>query len=156
MDLSKLSLPFDTTTSQHSDLLWPKTPDLSQSALSRSPSLRFSFSYDNMILKDGGGIDSETKLSSVQRSIDLRGLAATTFAEEGGILLQPDFEFDEDGNLIELGEAHRETAKGKMSRHVSEAPLLDEAANIWLNDAAFDYQVRSVRFRDEHFLTFST
>ncbi|KAE8168092.1 hypothetical protein BDV40DRAFT_295208 [Aspergillus tamarii] len=141
MDLSKLSLPFDTTTSQHSDLLWPKTPDLSQSALSRSPSLRFSFSYDNMILKDGGGIDSETKLSSVQRSIDLRGLAATTFAEEGGILLQPDFEFDEDGNLIELGEAHRETAKGKMSRHVSEAPLLDEAANIWLNDAAFDYQL---------------
>ncbi|KAE8422429.1 hypothetical protein BDV36DRAFT_291258 [Aspergillus pseudocaelatus] len=141
MDLSKLSLPFDTTASQQSDLLWPKTPDLSQSALSRSPSLRFSFSYDDMILKDGGGIDSETNVpSSVQRSIDLGGLAATTFAEEGGILLQPDFEFDEDGNLIELGEAYRETAKRETSRHVSEAPLLDEAMNIGLNDVAFDYQ----------------
>ncbi|PIG83762.1 Rad21/Rec8 N terminal domain protein [Aspergillus arachidicola] len=141
MDLSRLCLPFDTAASQHSDLLWPNTPDLSQSALSRSPSPRFSFSFDDMILKDGGGIDSETNVpSSVQRSIDLRGLAATTFAEEGGILLQPDFEFDEDGNLIELGEAHYQTAKGRTSRRASEAPPLREAANIGLNDPTFDYQ----------------
>ncbi|KAE8401965.1 hypothetical protein BDV37DRAFT_168209 [Aspergillus pseudonomiae] len=141
MDLSKLSLPFDSATSQHSGLLWPKTPDLSQSDLSRSPSLRFSFSYDDMIGRNAGGIDSETNVpSSAQRSINLGGLTATTFAEEGGILLQPDFEFDEDGNLIELGEAHCQIAKGKPSRHVSGAPLLGEEANDGLNDSTFEYQ----------------
>ncbi|KNG88292.1 Rad21/Rec8 N terminal domain protein [Aspergillus nomiae NRRL 13137] len=86
MDLSKLSLPFDPATSQHSGLLWPKTPDLSQSDLSRSPSLRFSFSYDDMIGRNAGGSDSDTNVpSSAQRSINLGGLTATTFAEEGGI-----------------------------------------------------------------------
>ncbi|OGM39725.1 Rad21/Rec8 N terminal domain protein [Aspergillus bombycis] len=141
MDLSKLSVPFDPATSQHSDLVWPKTPDLSQSALSQSPSLRFSFSYDDIIGKNTGGIDAETNVpSSAQRSINLGGLAATTFAEEGGILLQPDFEFDEDGNLIELGEVHRQIAKGRASRRISEAPLLGEEANIGLNDSTFEYQ----------------
>ncbi|KAE8350435.1 Rec8 like protein-domain-containing protein [Aspergillus coremiiformis] len=144
IDFSRLSLPLETVTSQQTDLLWPRTPDLSQSALSQSPSLRLNISYNDMLMRDAGGIDSETNVpSSVPRSIDLVRLAPTTFDEEAGILLQPDFEFDEDGNLIELGGAHRQTAKNqaRMSGHVSETPDPDGAKNNELNDPTFDYQV---------------
>ncbi|KAE8378431.1 Rec8 like protein-domain-containing protein [Aspergillus bertholletiae] len=150
MDFSKLSLPCDIAISQDSDFVRPNTPDLSQSALSQSPGLRFSFSYNDIIIKDADGNGPETNVSSsVQRNINLGDLAATTFAEEGGILLQPDFEFDEDGNLIELGEMHRQTAKGKMSRLASEVPLLDEAANVGLDDLLFDHQPMSIDKRVE-------
>ncbi|KAB8231949.1 Rad21/Rec8 N terminal domain protein [Aspergillus alliaceus] len=142
IDLSKLSLPLDTVTSQQSDLLWPKTPDLCQSDLSQSPSLRLSFSYNDMIMRDADGLDSEINVpSSVPRSFDLGGFGATTFDEEAGILLQPDFAFDEDGNLIELGIASRQTAKQDgTSRHVIESLVPDEARINELNDLTFDYQ----------------
>jgi hypothetical protein len=35
----------------------------------------------------------------------------SSLGEDGGVLLQPDFEFDEDGNIIELGTRHQSEAR---------------------------------------------
>ncbi|KAF7594996.1 hypothetical protein BBP40_007596 [Aspergillus hancockii] len=139
-DVSKLRTPIESISSQESEFLWPRTPDLSQSALSQSPSLRLSFSYHDLIMNDAVGFGSETKVpSSIPRSIDLGGLAATAFNEECGILLQPDFEFDEDGNLIELGGTQRQPTQrqGKPGRQASATLFGDEARD---NDLNNDYQ----------------
>lgn len=58
---------------------------------------------------------------------------------EEGVLLQPDFEFDEDGNLIEL--EGRPTDEDRNTDRVAETPL---RGDIRVNDGLdldLDYQV---------------
>ncbi len=115
--------------SQQSSVFLPQTPDLSQSALSSSSALRLNLGSDDNILRDNGGFSSEADISSsVQGGLDFGVLAN----EDGGVLLQPDFEFDEDGNIIELG--HRQQTEAR--------PQPDHAVQgTGMNELTFDDQV---------------
>ncbi|KAE8146755.1 Rec8 like protein-domain-containing protein [Aspergillus avenaceus] len=137
LNLSKLSLPTETSASQQSSLLWPRTPDLSQSALSQGSSLRLNISVGDIILNDAGGFGSGTNVaSSVVQGYDLIGLASRVLNEESGVLLQPDFEFDADGNLIEL----QRPASEDTARNRSEDARASEARD-GLNDLSFDQRM---------------
>ncbi|KAL2838230.1 Rec8 like protein-domain-containing protein [Aspergillus pseudodeflectus] len=112
IDFSKLTQLLEATESQQSSFL-PGTPDLSQSAISSNSSLRLSFgSDDNNIPGNIGGFSSEADIGgSVQGGLTLAGLLGSSLGDDGGVLLQPDFEFDEDGNIIELGTRHQSEAR---------------------------------------------
>ncbi|GKZ72885.1 hypothetical protein AnigIFM50267_009552 [Aspergillus niger] len=102
LDFSSLNLSIDLNLSQQSSRMWPQTPDLSQSALSQTASLKLDLSSNRSF----GDIDGFSAVTSVSRyggiGIDLGGIESLQYGEESGVILQPDFEFDEDGNLIEL------------------------------------------------------
>ncbi|KAL4865822.1 hypothetical protein BDV12DRAFT_199791 [Aspergillus spectabilis] len=127
LDLSKLSRLLETDASQQSSVFMPQTPDLSQSALSGSSDLRLNLPSDDNILRDIGGFSSEADIgSSAHGGMDFGRLMASSLNEDVGVLLQPDFEFDEDGNMIELG-ARRQSGVRQV-RPVSEVreSALDE------------------------------
>ncbi|KAL4782727.1 Rec8 like protein-domain-containing protein [Aspergillus varians] len=104
LDLSKLNKLSAAGASQQSSASLPHTPDLSQSALSNSSALRLNLPSDDKILRDMGCFSSEADIaSSVQGGFDFGRPMTSSLNEDGGVLLQPDFEFDEDGNIVELG-----------------------------------------------------
>ncbi|KAL4740006.1 hypothetical protein BDV11DRAFT_204616 [Aspergillus similis] len=102
LDLSKLNRLLEMEPSQQSNVSIPRTPDLSQSALSSSSALGLNIPSDENILRYGGGFSSDAA-SSAKGGLDFGRVLASSLNDEGGVLLQPDFEFDEDGNIVELG-----------------------------------------------------
>jgi len=130
LDLSKLNRLLDMDPSQQSSVFLPQTPDLSQSALSSSSALRLNLPSDDNVMRDTGGFSCEADIaSSVQGGLDFGVLMTSSLNEDGGVLLQPDFEFDEDGNIIELGKSERRLQ-----------PISD-AHETGMNELAFDGQV---------------
>jgi hypothetical protein len=111
IDFSEITQLLEATESQQSSFL-PGTPDLSQSAISSNSSLHLNLGSDDKILGNMGGFSSEADIgSSVQGGLNLTGLMGSSLGEDGGVLLQPDFEFDGDGNIIELGTRHQSEAR---------------------------------------------
>lgn len=136
-DLSKFDLQPERPTSQGSSLLWSKSPETSQFSLPMTGQPQLDIpSSDHFNL---GGFGSETDISSVQRRPQLGRALGLELGIEEGVLLQPDFEFDEDGNLIEF--EHRPT-EGEQIIGQRETPLPDE---VRFNEAIvldLDLQVR--------------
>ncbi|KAL4945089.1 hypothetical protein BDV06DRAFT_219621 [Aspergillus oleicola] len=119
IDLEKLNRLLEVDGSQQSSVFLPQTPDLSQSALSSNSSLRLNIPSDDNILRDMGGFGSETDMaSSAQGGVDFGRLMASSLNEERGVLLQPDFEFDEDGNIIELGVRNHQNERVRTTSEV--------------------------------------
>lgn len=136
IDLSKLTLQPEADASQQSSLL---LTDLSQN-LSQNFNLQLDLPSDD-IMRDIGGFGSQSETSgSVQRRAPLGRISTSALDDEAGILLQPDFEFDEDGNIIELSGEQRSTHVRDQAggRHMSETPLPGEMRD---NDLSWDYQV---------------
>lgn len=154
IDLSKWRIAIDADTSQDSEFVWPRTPDLSQSALSRNTSLQLSLSSADVMIRDLVAFGSETDVGSAQRGTDFARLASA-LGEEQGILLQPDFEFDEDGNIIELGgtQVHGEVKQRKGHRLVSETSAFGVSKDMAMNDVFGDDQVSSSTFTFGIYLT---
>jgi meiotic recombination protein REC8 len=121
------------------------TPDLSLTVGSHNSSLQLDFSSQDLILRDIHGLGSESEMTnSVQRTVHLGRMAASALNDEEGILLQPDFDFDEDGNLIELGGVNAtRVEKRSPGWFNAEAPVTGEVREGELNDISWDYQVRS-------------
>ncbi|RDW72542.1 Rad21/Rec8 N terminal domain protein [Aspergillus mulundensis] len=131
LDLSKLNRLLEIDASQQSSVLMPQTPNLSQSALSSSSILGLNLPSDENILRDLGGFSSEAgPASSVQGGVDLGGMIASSL-DEAGVLLQPDFEFDEDGNIVELGMRNESEVRARP---------VSEARENGANEFAFDDQ----------------
>ncbi|KAL6239492.1 hypothetical protein BDW75DRAFT_198317 [Aspergillus navahoensis] len=121
LDLSKLNRLLETDASQQSSVFMPKTPDLSQSALSSSSILGLNISSDENVLRDMGGFSSEADAaSSAQGGVDFGRMFASSLNDEGGVLLQPDFEFDEDGNIVELGVRNHNEVRTRTTSEVRE------------------------------------
>ncbi|PLB39061.1 Rad21/Rec8 N terminal domain protein [Aspergillus candidus] len=131
LDLSSLILSENKTLSQQSSMLLPATPDLHQSSLALSTSPRLSFSSSDIAMRDWGRFGSDTDATGfVQSGHGLVGIASSAF-EEGGVLLQPDFEFDEDGNIVELGPRRA----SEITRHrESDTPIPREYDHNPLHD----------------------
>ncbi|GES63097.1 Rad21/Rec8 N terminal domain protein [Aspergillus terreus] len=100
IDLAKLTLFAEPTSTEFA---WRVTPDLSQSVLSQNPSLQLSFGSGEEDIVIVGGSEP----SSVHFDLNRLATSALREEEEEGVLLQPDFEFDEDGNIIELSGQRR-------------------------------------------------
>lgn len=69
-----------------------------------------------------GGIGTESDVGS---SAQKRGLFGRSYADEEGVLLQADFEFDEDGNIVELSprQVSAHAPGSHVGEHVSETPV---------------------------------
>lgn len=90
-------------------------------------------------LPNQGGFASETDVpGSMQRQDPLRRLLGPDFGDEEGFLLQPDFEFDEDGNIIELD--RRPGDRRTPGQRAAETPVPGEGG-LGIDEMAWDHQV---------------
>ncbi|KGO68600.1 Rad21/Rec8-like protein, N-terminal [Penicillium italicum] len=112
IDLSYFTATTDDSESQLSGL-WTKSPNNSLSGTSQLSSLHLELPSDD-ILGEGTimGIDEINR--SAQKKEIFRNMTGLGLGNEEGVLLQPDFEFDEDGNIIELG-ARRKSPHARKS-----------------------------------------
>ncbi|ODM21076.1 hypothetical protein SI65_04129 [Aspergillus cristatus] len=138
IDFSKITLEPQADTSLQNSFLWTKSPDLSQT-IPENLNLQLDLSSED-IMKDFGGFGSQSETSASVQRRPLGRIAAGALDEEAGVLLQPDFEFDEDGNIIELsGERERRSniLRDQLAgRHLSETPL----PGMGDNNLSWDYQ----------------
>ncbi|KAJ5969096.1 hypothetical protein N7501_005344 [Penicillium viridicatum] len=126
IDLSYFTATTDDSSSQLSGL-WSKSPNNSLSGTSQLSSLHLDLPSDD-ILGDGTilGIDEINR--SAQKKDTFGNMAGLGLGNEEGVLLQPDFEFDEDGNIIELGarEKSPHARKSAVGPRESEGPIYDQ------------------------------
>lgn len=84
-----------------------------------------------------GGFSSEADVaSSAKGGLDFGRVLTSSLHDEGGVLLQPDFEFDENGNIVELGGKNQnEVRTSPVSEVREDGPndlVVDEQVNPWL------------------------
>ncbi|PYI26015.1 hypothetical protein BP00DRAFT_382819 [Aspergillus indologenus CBS 114.80] len=104
LDLSSLNALTEVDPSAPTFFNWPKTPNLSQSVVSQNTSVQLSLPSDDNYAGGLEGFASDTDtLGYGPRSIASERLRPLPLDEEAGVILQADFEFDEDGNIVELG-----------------------------------------------------
>ncbi|KAJ5787597.1 hypothetical protein N7457_002587 [Penicillium paradoxum] len=101
IDLSSFNGSTDDISSQLSDL-WTKSPNNSLSGNSHVSSLQLELPSDDG-MRDGNILGLDDIGGSVQKEDIFDNVKNLGLGKEEGVLLQPDFEFDEDGNIIELG-----------------------------------------------------
>ena len=102
LDLSALDILTDVETPHSSSLLWSKSRQSSRSSHFSADKLCLDVSSSQMIHGDADGCFGFVSDISSTAKKDTQSEFPSIFAEEGGILLQPDFEFDGEGNIIEL------------------------------------------------------
>ena len=138
-------------TSQGSSLLWTKSHETSHLAVPLTSNLQLDIPSDDL-LNLGGGLGSENDIaSSIQRVGHLGRALGLDFGDKEGILLQADFEFDEDGNIVELGDPQPSGWGQETGRHRTEPPLSEAARFSEAHVLAWDnqVQVRSCRGASE-------
>ncbi|PGG97935.1 hypothetical protein AJ80_09611, partial [Polytolypa hystricis UAMH7299] len=102
VDLSVLDFSTEHETPRRSSLLSSQLHQSSHYNNLSSDLVRLNLSSSSIGGGDAGGFGLASDMSSTGKK-DLRTLDhPSAFAEEGGVLFQPDFEFDEEGNIIEL------------------------------------------------------
>jgi meiotic recombination protein REC8 len=101
IDLSILNGTFEDPSTQLSGL-WLKSPNNSSSGVSPTESLQIEMSSDDM-LGEGTLMGLDDIYGSGLKKCISGQIAGLGLGNEEGGLLQADFEFDEDGNLVELG-----------------------------------------------------
>lgn len=100
IDLSYFTATTDDSSSQLSGL-WTKSPNNSLSGTSQLSSLHLELPSDD-ILGEGTILGIDEINGSAQKKDTFGNMTGLGLGNEEGVLLQPDFEFDEDGNIIEL------------------------------------------------------
>lgn len=128
--MSYFTATTDDSLSQLSGL-WTKSPNNSLSGTSQLSSLHLDLPSDD-ILGEGTilGIDEINR--SAQKKDTFGNMAGLGLGDEEGVLLQPDFEFDEDGNIIELGarEKSPHARKSTVGPRESEGPINDQQRQL--------------------------
>ncbi|KAJ5372919.1 hypothetical protein N7517_004925 [Penicillium concentricum] len=112
IDLSYFTATTDDSSSQISGL-WTKSPSNSLSGTSQLSSLHLELPSDD-ILGYGTILGLDENNGSLQKKDKFGNMTGLGLGNEEGVLLQPDFEFDEDGNIIELG-ARRQSPRARKS-----------------------------------------
>ncbi|KAF7530407.1 hypothetical protein PCG10_003778 [Penicillium crustosum] len=132
IDLSHLNATMDDSSSQLSGL-WTKSPNNSLSGTSQLSSLHLDLPSDD-ILGEGTILGINEINRSGQKNDTFGNITELGLGNEEGVLLQPDFEFDEDGNIIELGARGKSPHAGKstVGPRESEGPINDQ--QIQLNE----------------------
>lgn len=130
--MSHLNATMDDSSSQLSGL-WTKSPNNSLSGTSQLSSLHLDLPSDD-ILGEGTILGINEINRSGQKNDTFGNITELGLGNEEGVLLQPDFEFDEDGNIIELGARGKSPHAGKstVGPRESEGPINDQ--QIQLNE----------------------
>ncbi|KAL2007435.1 hypothetical protein VTN00DRAFT_8873 [Thermoascus crustaceus] len=131
LDFASLSAMTEISSSRQSSLLLTQVHGSSLSSHLGHVSPRLDISSSDIVMGDFGvgGFQTASDMgSSVQKGGRSGGVRHSIFGdEEEGILLQPDFEFDEEGNIVELavkkGPRDRVSQRQAASRNPSEAPI---------------------------------
>lgn len=137
--MSYFTATTDDSSSQLSGL-WTKSPNNSLSGTSQLSSLHLELPSDD-ILGEGTilGIDEINR--SAQKKYTFRNMTGLGLGNEEGVLLQPDFEFDEDGNIIELGarEKSPHARKSTVDPRESEGPIDDQKHQLYEDSASIKH-----------------
>lgn len=143
----------EISSSRQSSLLLTQVHGSSLSSHLGHASPRLDISSSDIVIGDFGigGFQTASDMgSSVQKGSRFGGGRPSIFGdEEEGILLQPDFEFDEEGNIIELAMKKRSqdrVSQGQAaSRNMSEAPVTGKVREETGEGFMFDQeQVRAM------------
>ncbi|OQE42332.1 hypothetical protein PENCOP_c004G02137 [Penicillium coprophilum] len=131
IDLSYFTATTDDSSSQLSGL-WTKSPNNSLSGTPQLSSLHLELPSDD-ILGDGTIIELDKINGSVQKKDKFGNMSGLGLDNEEGVLLQPDFEFDEDGNIIELGARGQcpRARKTTVDPRGSEGPTDDQQRQLY-------------------------
>ncbi|CAG8890451.1 unnamed protein product [Penicillium egyptiacum] len=121
---------FSTTTNDSSTELsglWIKSPNNSLSGTPQLSSLRLELPSDD-ILGEGTILGIDEINASAQKKDPFGNVTGLGSGNEEGVLLQPDFEFDEDGNIIELDARGKSphARKSTVGPRESEGPIDDQ------------------------------
>ncbi|KAF9249277.1 hypothetical protein DTO013E5_8467 [Penicillium roqueforti] len=138
IDLSYFTVSTEDSSSQLSGL-WTKSPNNSLSGTSQLSSLHLELPSDD-ILGEGTILGIDEINGSAQKQDTFGNMAGLGLGNEEGVLLQPDFEFDEDGNIIELG-AREQSPRGRKSTvrsRESEEPMEDQQQRLWEDSMQID------------------
>lgn len=139
IDISKLTLVPEVDFSRQGSFLLTQSPDISQT-VPENFNLQLEFSSDDILGNPGGGgLGSESgHTGSVRPKGPLARISTSAVDNEAGVLLQPDFEFDEDGNIIELAQERRPgLAQDHGGRQIRETPRSGPGQ---MNDISLDEQ----------------
>ena len=131
IDLSYFTTATDDISSQLSGL-WKRSPNNSLPVTSQLSSLHLELPSDD-ILGESTILGIDEINGSAQKKDTFGNMAGLGLGNEEGVLLQPDFEFDEDGNIIELG-AREKSPHGRKSTvrpRESEEPIDDQQRRLW-------------------------
>lgn len=136
-------------SSRQGSFLLTQSPDASQ-ILPEDFNLQLEFSSDDILGQlGGGGLGSEPRYSGSARPKAPPGRISTSAVDnEAGVLLQPDFEFDEDGNIIELAVGQNRRLgyiqdHGDKGRQTRETPRSVPAAQM-ADDISLDEQPMNI------------
>ncbi|KXG54315.1 uncharacterized protein PGRI_074590 [Penicillium griseofulvum] len=137
IDLSYFTATTDDSSTQLSGL-WTKSPSNSLSGTSQLSSLRLELPSDD-ILGDGTILGLDEINESAQKKDAFSNMTGLGLGNEEGVLLQPDFEFDEDGNIIELGDrVSPRTRKSTVGPRESEGPIDDKQHQLRADSMQID------------------
>lgn len=102
IDLSLFNGLAEESTSQQSSI-WSKSPATSQSGFSHIGTIQLELPDDDLIRDAEGlpGLGNDMDASAQKGGLFGRK-SQTDLEDEEGVLLQPDFEFDDDGNIVEF------------------------------------------------------
>ena len=103
LEFTLLDFKINDKTSQRYEL-WTKSPTGSQSNTSHIGSIQLELPSDDALHDDLLGVENEGDASVTKQGLFAKQSKekAEKEEEEEGVLLQPDFEFDENGNIIEF------------------------------------------------------
>lgn len=122
IDIALLSSTAGSTSSQQSTL-WSSSPAISQSSVFQAGNIQLELPSDDMIRDPTyAGFDSDVEASAQKQGL-FCGKKRADREDEEGVLLQPDFEFDDLGNIVELDGSHLSPHKRRrtsVSQHGSE------------------------------------
>ncbi|KAJ6113361.1 hypothetical protein N7523_006678 [Penicillium sp. IBT 18751x] len=114
----------DEVSSQYSSI-WSKSPAISHSSGSQNGQVQFELPHDELI--GGNLLDRMNDINSSAQKEGLFGKQIKPSVEEEGVLLNPDFEFDDNGDIIEFDASrvspHRRRATSSSPR-LSQGPKL--------------------------------
>ncbi|KAJ5607734.1 hypothetical protein N7537_004353 [Penicillium hordei] len=148
IDLSYFTATTDDSSSQLRGL-WSKSPSNSLSDTSQLSSLHLDLPSDD-ILGEGNILGIDAINMSAQKKDTFGNMTGLGLGNEEGVLLQPDFEFDEDGNIIELGarEKSPHARKSTVGPRESEGPINDQLRQLDEDSMQIDNEVRVAETND--------
>lgn len=121
IDIALMSSTTGPTPSQQSTL-WSSSPAVSQSSASRVGDVRLELPSDDFI-RDAPYAGDDSDVGASAQKAGLFGRKKQADLEEEGVLLHPDFEFDDLGNIVEFDASHlspRKRRRTSASPHGSE------------------------------------
>ncbi|KAJ5698984.1 hypothetical protein N7462_000989 [Penicillium macrosclerotiorum] len=137
LNLTIFDIHIDDNSSLQSSV-WTNSPTTSQSSLSQIGKLHLDLPSDEF-LRDGDVQSPGIEINTASKKRGLFGGETQADFEDSGVLFDPDFRFDEDGNIVEFDDSRlspRKRRKFKANLQGSEGPKTEQTRDDELLDPA--------------------